>query len=209
MNAPRGWDNTTRQSAMRRHPSRFSLDEVNPAWTEVEDWRPVVGAEGFYEVSNIGNVRTVPRILMRRNGRPQTVRARIRSQYNSTFGYKETRVGTSGTGIRTVRVHVLVAEAFIGPRPEGSECRHLNGNPADNRVSNLAWGTRSENNRDAVAHGTHWQTQKTHCPQNHEYTPENTNFYIRRPRPEHGSLEPMTDRRCKTCARLRSGRRLA
>ncbi len=36
MNAPRGWDNTTRQAAMRRHPSRFSLDGVNPAWTDCD-----------------------------------------------------------------------------------------------------------------------------------------------------------------------------
>jgi len=34
--APRGWDNTTRQAAMRRHPSRFSLDEVNPVWDDTD-----------------------------------------------------------------------------------------------------------------------------------------------------------------------------
>jgi len=54
----------------------------------------------------------------------------------------------------TRNVHVLVLEAFAGPRPNGMVCRHLNGNPTDNRIENLAWGTESENQRDAVRHGT-------------------------------------------------------
>lgn len=51
-------------------------------------------------------------------------------------------------------VHRLILEAFVGPCPDGMECRHANGNPADNRLENLRWGTRSENQRDAVKHGT-------------------------------------------------------
>lgn len=51
-------------------------------------------------------------------------------------------------------VHRLVLEAFVGPCPEGMECRHLDGNPANNRLDNLCWGTRRENCEDAVRHGT-------------------------------------------------------
>ena len=54
-------------------------------------------------------------------------------------------------------VHELVLLAFVGAKPPKHECRHLNGDPADNRLENLAWGTRSENIKDAVAHGT-WMT---------------------------------------------------
>src|SRR5262249_12949164 len=54
------------------------------------------------------------------------------------------------------------------------EVRHLNGIRTDNRPENLAWGTKSENMQDAVRHGTHLETRKTHCPEGHEYTPENT-----------------------------------
>jgi hypothetical protein len=50
-------------------------------------------------------------------------------------------------------VHQLVLEAFVGSRPEGMVCRHLNGVPTDNRVENLAWGTYGENNADIVRHG--------------------------------------------------------
>jgi hypothetical protein len=52
-------------------------------------------------------------------------------------------------------VHVLVAWAFHGPRLDGMEVRHLNGIKLDNRVDNLVWGTRSENAKDLVRHGTH------------------------------------------------------
>jgi HNH endonuclease len=59
-----------------------------------------------------------------------------------------------GNGQEYRQVHRLVLEAFAGPCPPGRECRHLNGNPADNRLSNLAWGTHVENMRDRIRHGT-------------------------------------------------------
>ena len=52
-------------------------------------------------------------------------------------------------------IHQLVLDAFVGPRPDGMECRHLNGVRTDNRLSNLRWGTRSENQQDSLQHGTH------------------------------------------------------
>ena len=52
-------------------------------------------------------------------------------------------------------VHRLVLEAFVGPCPAGYQGCHNNGNPADNRVENLRWGTASSNVADAVRHGTH------------------------------------------------------
>jgi len=58
-----------------------------------------------------------------------------------------------GGGVKSV--HRLVLETFVGPCPEGKETRHLNSNKADNRLENLCWGTRSENQLDAVRHGTH------------------------------------------------------
>jgi len=72
------------------------------------------------------------------------------------------------------KVHTLVALAFIGPRPEGLEVRHLNGVPADNRRENLVYGTHAENMQDALRHGTHPTGSKTHCKHGHEFTPENT-----------------------------------
>jgi hypothetical protein len=50
-------------------------------------------------------------------------------------------------------VHQLVLEAFVGPCPEGMGCRHLDGDPSNNHVENLAWGTQKENVADMIRHG--------------------------------------------------------
>ena len=55
---------------------------------------------------------------------------------------------------RKLWVHHAVLLAYVGPRPAGQECRHLDGNPRHNHASNLAWGTRTENMRDRALHGT-------------------------------------------------------
>lgn len=60
-----------------------------------------------------------------------------------------------GGRYKTFRVHRLVLEAFVGPCPEGMECRHLNGVRNDNRLANLAWGTKEENYADCRAHGSY------------------------------------------------------
>ncbi len=58
-----------------------------------------------------------------------------------------------GGRCRTTFVHTLVLEAFVGPAPDGMECLHRNGDPQDNRLANLRWGTRKENVADQLTHG--------------------------------------------------------
>lgn len=87
-------------------------------------------------------------------------------------------------------VHRLVLETFVGPRPEGMEACHNNGDPTDNRLGNLRWDTRSENVKDAVRHGVVLgaaNAAKTHCPQGHEYNGDNT------------YTDPQGRRRCRKC----------
>lgn len=55
----------------------------------------------------------------------------------------------------TKKLHTLILTAFLGPRPKGMQCRHLDGNKENNKLINLCWGTQSENQQDAVKHGTH------------------------------------------------------
>lgn len=72
------------------------------------------------------------------------------------------------------RIHQLVLESFVGPRPNtDSVVRHLNGDPVDNRIENLVWGTASENAHDRVRHGTHNTAGRTNCPRGHELQPPN------------------------------------
>jgi HNH endonuclease len=51
------------------------------------------------------------------------------------------------------RVHRLILEAFVGPRPPGMECRHLDGDHGNNRLSNICWGTPADNTADKIRHG--------------------------------------------------------
>lgn len=73
------------------------------------------------------------------------------------------RVALSHDGHRrSVFVHKLVLITFFGPCPAGMECRHIDGNPANNHKDNLAWGTRSENSQDKIMHGTDMRGIKHH-----------------------------------------------
>jgi hypothetical protein len=71
-------------------------------------------------------------------------------------------------------LHVLVAQAFLESPSPGQQVRHWDGNPTNNDVSNLLYGTGSENVLDTVRYGNHVQARKTYCPQDHPYDEENT-----------------------------------
>lgn len=135
----------------------------------IEQWHPVLGYEGKYEVSDHGRVRSLP------GGKRQ---GKILTPIKQHHGH--VMVSLYDGFLKQKFIHELVLESFDQPRPEGLFCRHLNGDPTDNRVENLKWGTALENARDMVRHGTCWQTQKTHCPSGHEYNSENTRYYGRR-----------------------------
>lgn len=74
------------------------------------------------------------------------------------------------------RVHVLVLEAFVGPRPDGLQGCHWNDIKTDNRLENLRWDTASANMHDKVRNGHCHQTAKQKCPSGHGYTADNTKF---------------------------------
>ena len=158
-----------------------------------EVWRPIVGWEGFYEVSDQGQIRSMPRVAS--NG--QHYPSRIRRQMDHRLGYK--LISLSGGGRRTtLTVQSVVLAAFRGPRPPGYEACHADGDKANNALANLRWDTKEANahDRDHV-HKNNFQANKTHCPGGHEYTPENT--YV----------NPSGHRRCRTCHRNRIWERKA
>lgn len=158
-----------------------------------ETWRPVVGYEGRYEVSDQGRVRSLDRVIhYMRNGDPRTQRwpGRLLSPSRNNRGYPQVSLGYN----RTHLVHWLVAAAFIGPRPDGLVVCHNNGDQTDNRPENLRYDTLSGNMQDSVRHGTNRNARKTHCVNGHEFTPENT-----------GSNQGR--RRCLTCHRKRENER--
>lgn len=117
-----------------------------------ERWLPVVGWPG-YEVSDLGRVRSVDRIVTGCDGKVQHLRGRVLRQVGpGANGYFT--VGLSRGGIEKTRlVHQLVAAAFIGPCPPGQEVRHGPNGKLDNRASELCYGTRKENFQDRVRDG--------------------------------------------------------
>lgn len=106
-----------------------------------EEWRPVVGLEGVYEVSSYGRVR---RVLGSRGARA----GRILVPRLSEDGYLY--LGLHFDGKRLLRrVHRLVIEAYVGPRPPGCEVNHIDGIKLNAHYTNLEYVTRAENTQHA------------------------------------------------------------
>lgn len=121
-----------------------------------ETWKPVVGHEGKYEVSDHGRVRSLGN------------RARILKPFAHSAGYPTVALPGGYRRQVTTTIHRLVLTAFVGPRPEGCEGCHGDGNPMNNHLSNLRWDTVLANAADRTAHGTQVNLAKTHCPRGHE-----------------------------------------
>lgn len=124
-----------------------------------EEWRPVVGYEGFYEVSNLGRVRGVDRKDARGVFRPGILR---KTRIDKKTGYEYVYLRKDGME-KNCTVHRLVAQAFL-PAPDGDvEVNHINENRTDNRAENLEWVTRKQNSN----HGHHNERLKRSTKNSH------------------------------------------
>ena len=127
------------------------------------EWREIPGWDGFYEVSSDGKVRSIRRLVSINSVTPE----RKRWMGGSEITPRKVKDGylvvtLSGGGRRQkLPVHRAVLMTFSRLPVEGEVCRHMNGNPADNRSSNLQWGSHLENMQDRQEHG-HYQTCDSH-----------------------------------------------
>jgi hypothetical protein len=148
---PAALTNTMMEHRMADDPDTLNLSEL-------EEWRAVPGYEGHYEVSSLGRVRSVGRFISRvmpdgsvqHQNRPE----KIMGQWSRNGTWYPRVTLTVEFQKKTISVHTLVLEAFVGPAPHGTECRHLDGNMQNCRLENLAWATHLENEADKTAHGT-------------------------------------------------------
>lgn len=153
-----------------------------------EQWLPIAGYEGYYEVSDLGRVRSLTRRIPHKRLGFKTYPGRI---MRCRVADRYLMVKLCRDGVESHRyVHHLVLEAFSGMRPDGMHGCHRNDIRTDNRLTNLYWGSPSQNAHDKTLNGNCHNANKTRCVRGHEFTPQNT--YL--------TVEGW--RMCRACSRL-------
>lgn len=122
------------------------------------EWRPVVGWEEWYQVSDDGRVWS-------------NISGREMGLHSNNLGRVQVRLSRPE---KFKQLHHLVLEAFVGPCPEGLIGCHYDDDQSNNRLENLRWDTWKANAADAKRNGTKWPGSKTHCKNGHEFSDENT-----------------------------------
>lgn len=102
-----------------------------------EEWRPVPAFEAWYEVSSLGRVRRIKQAC-------GTTIGKVLRPGRNRLGYPYVVLSREGR-VTTHTVHKFVAGAFLGPRPDGLDVNHIDGDKANNRAENLEYCTRAAN----------------------------------------------------------------
>ncbi len=110
-----------------------------------EKWKNISGYEGFYQVSDLGNVRSVGGVTNNPSGKVQTVKERVlKNRIESGTGYPRVSLWRDGKSTK-VYTHALVARAFVPNPQEKPQVNHLDSDRTNNAASNLEWVTGAEN----------------------------------------------------------------
>mgnify|MGYP007071616633 CR=1 FL=1 len=115
----------------------------------VERWLPLPLYVGLYDISDNGRIRGYRQIGGHPLKKPRLIKPFIREK-----GYKGVTLYKKNTSAKFALVHSLVLATFLGKRPRGLQCAHLNGNPRDNRLANLAYVSPKVNVSHRRKHGT-------------------------------------------------------
>ena len=120
-----------------------------------EIWKDIPRYEGFYQASNIGRIKSLPRKVRAGNGF-RLKRENILRHAVDKDGRCHVNLCVDGNA-ETIRVQLLVMAAFVGPCPDGKEVAHWDGNPSNNCLENLLYCTHKENISHKKRHGTEQQ----------------------------------------------------
>ena len=126
----------------------------------MENWKDIKGYEGFYQVSDCGNVRSLERDVYRQNGTVHHLKEKILVPNLDRYGYPYVYLYKNGKG-KFMLVHRLVALAFIPNHENKPQINHKDEVKINNVVENLEWCTASYNN--------HYGTRTARAVQNHKY----------------------------------------
>ncbi len=117
-----------------------------------ETWKDIDGYEGLYQVSDLGRVRSLDRVVSDGIGGKRKLKGKVLKPNTKFSGHQFVNIYKNGT-LKSSNIHRLVTHAFIGPCPKGLEVRHGVGGILDNTPKNLCYGTRSENMFDRTRDG--------------------------------------------------------
>jgi hypothetical protein len=120
---------------------------------DMELWTAIPGYDGFYEVSNYGNIRSLTRAVPYGRHKNMVYKGKDLKQFISG-SYLSVKLARAGV-LKTMYTHELVLLAFEGDRPDvGGRCeiRHLDGDKTNNKLTNLKYGTVKENVADRKLH---------------------------------------------------------
>lgn len=120
----------------------------------MEQWVSIPGYEGYYEVSDLGRVRSIDRIVKGNvPGRVNRLKGKVLRDRVQNAGYRVVTLCKEGKPADYL-VHALVLTSFVGPCPaDKRECLHRDHNKHNNVLTNLRWGTREENILDSCLDG--------------------------------------------------------
>ena len=149
-----------------------------------ETWLPVPGFEGLYEASSHGRVRSLDRVIVKKDGSEQLYRGRLLKGSRVHDGKRiVVKLGRDGVIHQFTRSQI-VAETFIGTIAKDENVIHINGIGDDDRVDNLRIGSKKDVVQKSIELGTHYSVnknhhnrKKTHCPRGHELQDPNLSQY--------------------------------
>lgn len=131
-------------------------------------WENIPGYEGYYQASNDGEIRGLPRVVNGGRWGKQFIPGGPIKQVTNKEGYRTAHLRMNEKRTKHL-VRRLVVEAFLGPKPfDKAEIRHINDVKTDNRIENLRWGTRSENIQDREKNGIGYYFEREECRNGHE-----------------------------------------
>ena len=158
-----------------------------------EIWIDIPKYEGLYEASSLGRIKSCARIVVYPDGKVYNKKDKILKEYLRKKDNRPQVTLYLKNKKQNFSVHKLICTSFHGPA-NGLWALHKDGNPNNNAVDNLYWGTQSDNELDKVSHGKHWESNKVYCPIGHQLGKDNNVI----------GEERRNGRSCLACSRARS-----
>ena len=120
----------------------------------MEEWKPIIGFENYYEISNYGRIKSKSRVLLTPTGVPYYTKSRILKPKIDKKGYHRIELNSKKDDLRgTFKIHRLVGQHFIENKENKPQINHIDGNKANNHQDNLEWCNNSENRLHAIKNG--------------------------------------------------------